>query len=260
MKKIMVAISMLVLSACSNAPQRYSISTGNNITLKTLKASGVGNINVGSFTRTADLNNNCRLLYGTIALPDKMSFEGYIQNGLVNELKVADMFDDKNAAITLTGVVEQLSFSTLTSLLGGGSWDIGLRINSSNGKSAYVSEHYEFEASGQVWAACSQTANAYTPAVQDILGKLITSPDFKSLVTPVNQATKQNDFPSSATAPPSQPNLAASDTPANTAFRTGASMNETVSQKLRDLQALRKDGVITEDEFQKKKQQLLEKL
>lgn len=36
--------------------------------------------------------------------------------------------------------------------------------------------------------------------------------------------------------------------------------NETSSQKLRDLQALRTDGVITEDEFQKKKQQLLENL
>jgi hypothetical protein len=56
-----------------------------------------------------------------------MSFEGYIQNGLVEELKVADLYDDKNAKITLTGVIEQLSFSTLTSILGGGSWDIGLR-------------------------------------------------------------------------------------------------------------------------------------
>lgn len=36
--------------------------------------------------------------------------------------------------------------------------------------------------------------------------------------------------------------------------------NESVSQKLRELQSLRKDGVITEDDFQKKKQQLLEKL
>jgi hypothetical protein len=35
---------------------------------------------------------------------------------------------------------------------------------------------------------------------------------------------------------------------------------EPVGQKLRELQSLRKDGVITEDEFQKKKQQLLEKL
>lgn len=36
--------------------------------------------------------------------------------------------------------------------------------------------------------------------------------------------------------------------------------SESVSQKLRELQSLRKDGVITEDDFQKKKQQLLEKL
>lgn len=36
--------------------------------------------------------------------------------------------------------------------------------------------------------------------------------------------------------------------------------SEPISQKLRDLQILRKDGVITEDDFQKKKQQLLEQL
>ncbi len=35
---------------------------------------------------------------------------------------------------------------------------------------------------------------------------------------------------------------------------------DATSQKLRELQSLRKDGVITEDEFQKKKTQLLEKL
>lgn len=35
--------------------------------------------------------------------------------------------------------------------------------------------------------------------------------------------------------------------------------NESVSQKLRELQSLRNDGVITEGEFQKKKQQLLDK-
>ena len=35
---------------------------------------------------------------------------------------------------------------------------------------------------------------------------------------------------------------------------------DATSQKLRELQSLRKDGIITEDEFQKKKAQLLEKL
>lgn len=47
---------------------------------------------------------------------------------------------------------------------------------------------------------------------------------------------------------------------ANTATETPRSVNAPVPQKLRELQVLRKDGVITEDEFQKKKQQLLEKL
>ncbi len=35
---------------------------------------------------------------------------------------------------------------------------------------------------------------------------------------------------------------------------------DSVSQKLRELQNLRQDGVIREEDFQKKKQQLLEKL
>lgn len=51
-------------------------------------------------------------------------------------------------------------------------------------------------------------------------------------------------------------------TPASSDTLSGTStpMNENTSQKLRDLQALRKDGVITEDEFRIKKQLLLEKL
>lgn len=181
MKKITTILFVLALSACTNTPQRYGISADNNMALK---ASGGGNINVGSFTKTADFSNNCRGLYGQLSLPDNMSFEGYIQKALIDELKVAGMFDDKEATIILSGVIEKLAFSTLTSLTGGGSWDIGLRVNSSNGKSTYVSEHYEFDSSVQVWAACAQAANAYLPAVQNILGKLIKSPDYKSLVTP----------------------------------------------------------------------------
>lgn len=249
MKKTIIAISILVLSACSNTPQRYGISTNNNITLKTLKSTGVGNVNVGPFTRTADLSNNCRLLYGNITLPDKMSFEGYIQNGLIEELKAADLFDDKNAKISLTGVVEQLSFSTLTSILGGGSWDIGLRVNSSNGKSTYVSEHYEFDASGQAWTACSQTANAYTPAVQDLLGKLITSPEFKSLITLKDQASQPND---------SQPYKSDIQitTPAATQPTAVVKTNE---EKLKELKRLSDAGLISKEVYLEQQKAILSK-
>lgn len=49
-------------------------------------------------------------------------------------------------------------------------------------------------------------------------------------------------------------------TPSATPIASQAPSSDSVPQKLRELQNLRKDGVITEDEFQKKKEQLLQKL
>lgn len=180
MKKIAVVALVLVLSGCSTyMPQRYSISADNNVALKAI---GVGNINVESFKGLANFDNACRAA-GPLAPPDNMSFEAYIQKALADELKVAGKFDDKTPKITLSGAVEQLSFSSSRGLTGG-SWDIGLRISSSNGKSSYVSEHYEFNSGFIADTACKQTAEAYFPAVQNLIGKLVKSPEFLALVTP----------------------------------------------------------------------------
>lgn len=177
MKKVFALVSVLALSACSTyMPQRYSISADNNVALKAI---GVGNINVGSFKGPANFDNSCRAA-GPIAPPDNMSFEAYIQKALADELKVAGVFDDKTPKTTLSGTVEQLSFSSSRSLTGG-SWDIGLRVSSSNGKSTYVSEHYEFNSGFIADTACKQTAEAYLPAVQNLIGKLVRAPEFKSL-------------------------------------------------------------------------------
>jgi hypothetical protein len=127
-------------------------------------------------------DNSCRAV-GPISPPDNMSFELYLQKALADELKVAGKFDDKTPKVTLSGVVEQLSFSSSRGLTGG-SWDIGLRINSSNGKSNFVSEHYEFNSGFIGDTACKQTAEAYLPAVQNIIGKLVKSSEFLALVTP----------------------------------------------------------------------------
>jgi hypothetical protein len=114
-----------------------------------------------------------------------MSFEGYIQKALADELKVAGMFDDKAPRTTLSGAVEQLAFSSSRGLTGG-EWDITLRVRSSNGKSVLVSEHYEFESGFVADTACKQTAEAYFPAVQNLIGKLVKAPEFKSLLIQTN--------------------------------------------------------------------------
>lgn len=54
--------------------------------------------------------------------------------------------------------------------------------------------------------------------------------------------------------------LPAWDAPISIPSEVQASANDSISEKLRELEGLRKDGLITEDEFQKKRQRLLEKL
>ena len=180
MKNLSIVIVALALSACSTyMPQRYTIAADTNVALKAIP---VGNINVGAFKGPTGFDNACRAA-GPIAPPDGLSFEAYIQKALADELKVAGKFDDKTPKVTLSGVVEQLAFSSARGVTGG-SWDIGLRVNSSNGKSTFVSEHYEFNSGYVADTACKQTAEAYLPAVQDLIGKLVKSPEFLKLVTP----------------------------------------------------------------------------
>lgn len=180
MKRIIVAVSVLVLSACSYMPQRYSVFADNTAELKKL---GVGNINVGPFTKTAEFDNSCRVVSGVVEKPDSTGFEGYIQKALVEELKRAGMFDDQTPKITLSGVVEKLSLSTWRNIYLS-NWDIGVRLNSSNGKTVYITQHYEFNAGPNFLPDCQQIADHYMPAVQQTLNKLITAPEFQSLVTP----------------------------------------------------------------------------
>jgi hypothetical protein len=111
-----------------------------------------------------------------------MSFEKYIQAALAEELKVAGMFEEERPRVTLTGVVEALAFSAQSASSQSASWDIGLRVTSSNGKSTLVREYYAFAPAEN--NGCKQIAEAYLPAVQYLLGKLVRSHDFKALVTP----------------------------------------------------------------------------
>lgn len=178
-RRVLLATAVVTLAGCSTyMPQRYSIAADNNVALKAL---GTGNINVASFKGISNFDNSCRAA-GPIAPPDNMSFEAYIQKALADELKVAGLFDDKAPRVTLTGNLNRLEFSSSRGLTGG-SWDIDLTLSSSNGKSLSAAEHYEFNSGFVADTACKQTAEAYLPAVQNLIGKIVKSADFKLLVS-----------------------------------------------------------------------------
>lgn len=178
MMRIAALLFTLVLSACGTPP-KYAPRADIG---EALKQNMKGPVNVGTIQAPADFNKMCRLS-GPIAPPDyTMTFEGYIQNALTEELKAAGKFNDQNARISLSGAIEKLAFSTTANGMTGGTWDIGLRVTSSNGKSTFVSEHYVFDASLMGAVACQQATDAFLPAVQNLISKLAKSNEFKALV------------------------------------------------------------------------------
>jgi len=169
---------VLTLSGCETlVTPRYSISADTNVSLRALNATGVG---VGPFTGPAEFDTFCRA-YGPLVAPDNLTHTAYIRKALEDELKIAGAFAQDPARIILTGTVAKLEFSSTRGLTGG-SWTIDLTVSSSNGTKAAVSEYYEFHSGFGADTACRQTAEAFMPAVQNLLGNLVRSAQFNVLL------------------------------------------------------------------------------
>ena len=55
-------------------------------------------------------------------------------------------------------------------------------LKSSNGKSMDVASRYEFTSGFDAITACNQTAQSLGPAVQDLIKKTVTDPQFAVLL------------------------------------------------------------------------------
>jgi hypothetical protein len=179
MKKLFVLSAMAVLvSGCSQfSATRYSISADNVAALRSLNGKTV---NVGAFSASIPGQTEimCRGLRGPILTPDGEPFSEYVRKAMLDELKFAHAYSS-SAPVTITGNLDAIDFSHVS-----GFWDMALTVRSSNGKSISVSESYGYSASVfQGENACNQTAQAFMPAVQNLVGKVVRSPEFGALVS-----------------------------------------------------------------------------
>jgi len=177
MKKIVfMAIALLMLSACSTMqPPRYAISVDNIQKLKSYE--GV-KAEVVSLNQSADFSSNCRLM-GPIEPADGLTIPLFISKAFNDEFKMAGLYSTDG--IKLSGDITKIEFSSITGLTNG-YWDIGLRLNSSNGQSLSVSNNYTFKSGFDAITACNATADALSPAVQDLINTMITHPEFGKLL------------------------------------------------------------------------------
>ena len=176
-KTIVVLASLTLVGCQSYSPQRYTAMPDNLPALKGLPAVS---IRVEPFVMATTFDATCRGV-GDMTPPVNMTMQGYLQTALADELKVAGMYDGTNPKIRLSGTIDRFNFSSSKGLTNG-EWNIGLSLASSNGKSMYASESYQFESAFEGGTACRRTAEALLPAVQNLVSKVIRSNDFSLLL------------------------------------------------------------------------------
>jgi hypothetical protein len=165
-----------LLSGCSTlAASRYSISVDNVVALRTLNGK---TIDVGAFSSSQPGKSEikCRGV-GPIRTPDGEPFSEFIRKALVDDLRMANVFSP-TAPVTLTGNLDEIDFDSHE-----GKWNLALTITSSNGRLMVVKEDYSYTKSFGGNTACDQTAQALMPAVQNLVGKIVRSPDFIGLIS-----------------------------------------------------------------------------
>lgn len=172
---LFVSITMLVSGCSTYSATRYSISTDNVMALRLLNGKTV---NVGAFSASTPGQNEimCRGV-GPIKTPDGEPFAEFVRKAIIDELKIANIYSF-SAPVTITGNLDAIDFSSAS-----GNWNLALTVRASNGRSISVSESYGYTSSYFGETACNQTAQAFMPAVQNLVGKIVRSPEFGALVS-----------------------------------------------------------------------------
>jgi hypothetical protein len=178
-----VRLVIALLAACSvlgcqtPTTQRYAISADNLLAFTSIGATRVG---TKTFVPPASFDANCRGL-GPIKVADNLTHTQYIQKAFEDELKLAGAFAAANPRVIIGAEVRKLEFSS-TKGFTGGYWQIDIALESSNGRRLVVSEHYEFQSGVVPTDACRNTAEAYSRAVQNWVGKAVKAPGFAELL------------------------------------------------------------------------------
>jgi hypothetical protein len=129
-----------------------------------------------TFAEGVDESLSCRALGALEVAPGKSTGE-FIEGAMRDELFAAGVYDQKNGQV-INGEIETLQFNSF----GTGSWDIALKVSSSADPEGYtVATHYSFKTSYSAIKACQNVIDAFTPAVQQLIGEVVKDPQFKAV-------------------------------------------------------------------------------
>ena len=177
-KRVVSITAILLTTACAHTSQRYGLSAENVAMLQQMKQSSAASLQVANFTTfNPGLNSIMCRAAGPVEAPDQRSFEAYLRDALVSELKISGLFNEKSANV-LHGHLEHIDFS---SNIGSGNWVIRMRYNKADDAPFTIESTYPFSTNFIADIACSQVAQALGAATQEFLKKTFEHQSFKAL-------------------------------------------------------------------------------
>lgn len=166
----------VLLSGCetTNSAIPYEVSTDNVIAIQSGLQTKKVSVSGVALAPGVSENLLCRMNGDVIVAPGK-SLSQYVKEAFQKEIFAAQAYDTHGRAIQ--GRIEALSFSSVTPA----NWTIKMHVSSSSSEGYSVSVNYPFETSWIAIEACKNTANAFAPAVQELLKQVVTNPQFPTL-------------------------------------------------------------------------------
>jgi len=180
MKRILIpsVICLSIITGCSTTNSvPYKASTSNIITIQQALGKTGKKVSIGNIIAAKGINESpvCRLMGPVNVAPGK-TLSQYIKDAFQEELFLADVYSP-NAPIKISGTITNLDFSSVSPA----NWSISMSVKSSNLAAYSVSAKYPFNTSFDAYSACKNVANAFGPAVQTLIKKVVSHPQFTSL-------------------------------------------------------------------------------
>jgi|TARA_B110000967_G_scaffold166187_1_gene174129 hypothetical protein len=150
---------------------RYSPSRDN---IKAMKIYEDAKVKALAFNQSESFDLTCRAL-GAIKPADNLTVAQFITNAFNDEFKLANIYSEDGVKISaeITNI-EVSSFS--------GFWAITILISGHNNKTLSIKHKHEFKTAYFGDVACNRTASALTNAIQGLINKAISHPDFSKLL------------------------------------------------------------------------------
>ncbi len=173
--------SALLLCSCTYPITRYSPSSENLVKLRALRQRyPQARLRVSDFaspSKTAEID--CRL-GGSLELPDRMTVGQYIGRAMASEVALADLGSEGGRRVE--GSLEKLDLHSFS-----GEFEISAHVTV-GGQVSYstgvLTKSYESSVVGE--NACRNAAMAFVPATQDLISKIISSPEFERALAESN--------------------------------------------------------------------------